>query len=1041
MKIKKVIIDGFRAYESAVGGTFDFSTSPGKCADFVALFAPNGFGKTSFYDAVEYALTGNISRFVREAHRADYDNKSKTQINQERKQYILRNHEIAPSSIAKIDVFLEINDKEEIKSKTIPKPKAGARDFLFKKDDVDLDYAGMKEVFLSQEAIDAFLREEKPEARYARFMSNFGDADEIFRANLATLKRELDNTLAETKATAEELRIIANRAVNPEIFNYVNHTIHALSADHESVEQVGEQFTAELDRMLRNHITKRVHDLSTLRGRLHGALTALEQVAAHRSAYAMAREKQLASRTLISNIESTRVKFAARNGTVQIIAGLNNSIAESNRRNQQLSEIADKIPAFEELHEAQRVASVAKLDYSDNLAAVRVELTSLAEREAECARRADVAEAELQRLLALQKDYPSTYLQIETKEDQLKARQLEQIQQRELFETISARLSLRRQQFDTVRAIEIGIDHADAPELSMLASDDFSPIELRGAIVELGAKQSLFEDANRALEAAQLQRNQIAELVAIGRELLAKSDSSCCPLCSHDHASHQALIDAVLGNAGLSDREQTALAEKHKAEAALTAARSLIERLLQNWNTAQLKYVDILRESIRTDEEDLTQKKEALRRIEGEVAQLDLDVAKLKAEVLNLPSAQFMDKLSTDMETQRVRRETEVKDRAECKQQLAIREAREKDLIEKIAAEQTKVDVIDNDPRFRAVRDFCQLHQIATNALRMFVEERIEEVRRRIADFEESRRSTLASLADIDKSSPQLASWNPDEAATADTSARDALLAADTVIVPFETICEQHIPGFDATWSLEDVESQLASSLSSSRAKLELHERILQNYNLLINQLADVRPYIESIEAQRKLDEVTVKLNKEETLSALLSSEYRKTSEHLDKKIKNFFHPDLINSIYRRIDPHPDFKRVEFKCEFQDDKPTLEVFVADEEGDLISPNLYFSAAQINILSLSIFLARALHAKNGNEDVKCIFVDDPIHSMDSINILSTIDLLRSISLRFDRQIILSTHDRNFFDLLQRKLPPGQYNSKFLELETFGKVVAV
>jgi len=1039
MKIKKVIIDGFRAYESAAGGTFDFSTSSGKCADFVAIFAPNGFGKTSFYDAVEYALTGNISRFVREAHRADFDNKSKTQIHQERKQYVLRNHEIPPSSIAKIDVVLEIDGEERTKSRTIPKPKAGARDFLFKKDDVDPDYAGIKEVFLSQEAIDAFLREEKPEARYARFMSDFGDTDEIYRANLATLKRELEATLEETQATAEQLRVIANCPVNPEIFIDVNHTIEALSADHESVEQVGEQFTAELERQLRNHTTKRVHDLSTLRGRLQGAITALEQLAAQQSAYSMATERRLAARTLISTIASTRANFAARDATVQTIAGLNNSIAESNRWNQQLSEIADKIPPFEELQEAQSGARAAKLNNSNDLAALRVELASLAKRETECARRVDVAEAELQRLLALQKDYPSTYLQIETKEEQLNARRLEHNQQKELSEAISVRLSLMRQQFDTVRTIKIGVDYADAPELALLASDDFSPTELRAAIVELRAKQSLFEEANRALEAVQLQRNQIADLVAIGSALLAKSDSSCCPLCSHDHASHQALLDAVLGNAGLSDREQTALAEKHKTETALTEARSLLDRLLQSWHTAQLKRVDTLRESIRTDEQDLTQKEETLRRIGREIAQLDLDLAKLKADVLNLPSAQFMDKLSADMETQRARRETEVKDRAECKQQLEIREVREKDLIEKIEAEQAKVDVIDSDARHKAVQDFCQSHQIATNAVRMFVEERTEEVRRKIADLEESRRSTSASLADIDKKSPQLASWDTDEAARVEASARDALLAADTVIVPFETIFGQHTPGYDTTWSLADVDSQLANSLSSSRAKLELHERIFQNYTLLMKQLTDVRPYVESIEAQRKLDEVNVKLSKEATLNAMLSSEYQEASKHLDKKIQSFFYPDLINSIYRRIDPHPDFKLVEFKCEFQDDKPTLEVFVADDEGDLISPNLYFSAAQVNILSLSIFLARALHARNGNHDVKCIFVDDPIHSMDSINVLSTIDLLRSISLKFDRQIILSTHDRNFFELLQRKLPPDQYNSKFLELETFGKVV--
>jgi len=86
------------------------------------------------------------------------------------------------------------------------------------------------------------------------------------------------------------------------------------------------------------------------------------------------------------------------------------------------------------------------------------------------------------------------------------------------------------------------------------------------------------------------------------------------------------------------------------------------------------------------------------------------------------------------------------------------------------------------------------------------------------------------------------------------------------------------------------------------------------------------------------------------------------------------------------------------------------------------------------LSLSIFLASALK----ETEYKCIFIDDPIQSMDNINVLSTIDLLRSIVVNENRQIILSTHDENFHNLLKKKMPAELFESKFLELESFGKV---
>ena len=131
-----------------------------------------------------------------------------------------------------------------------------------------------------------------------------------------------------------------------------------------------------------------------------------------------------------------------------------------------------------------------------------------------------------------------------------------------------------------------------------------------------------------------------------------------------------------------------------------------------------------------------------------------------------------------------------------------------------------------------------------------------------------------------------------------------------------------------------------------------------------------------------------------------------------------------------------------FKVSFESDKPSLNILVSDEVGGMISPILFFSAAQTNILSLSVFLANAIHAVDDNDNpIDVILIDDPIQSMDSINVLSTIDLLRSICLKFGKQIIISTHDENFFGLLQRKIPSEVFGSKFLQLEKFGVVSPV
>ncbi len=60
-KIKEIDIEAFRAYKDIQKFNFMHNGS-GNIADLVAIYAPNGYGKTSFFDAVEWAVTGNIER-------------------------------------------------------------------------------------------------------------------------------------------------------------------------------------------------------------------------------------------------------------------------------------------------------------------------------------------------------------------------------------------------------------------------------------------------------------------------------------------------------------------------------------------------------------------------------------------------------------------------------------------------------------------------------------------------------------------------------------------------------------------------------------------------------------------------------------------------------------------------------------------------------------------------------------------------------------------------------------------------------------------
>ena len=76
-----------------------------------------------------------------------------------------------------------------------------------------------------------------------------------------------------------------------------------------------------------------------------------------------------------------------------------------------------------------------------------------------------------------------------------------------------------------------------------------------------------------------------------------------------------------------------------------------------------------------------------------------------------------------------------------------------------------------------------------------------------------------------------------------------------------------------------------------------------------------------------------------------------------------------------------------------------------------------SAAQLNSLAICLFLALNLERET---DLMTAILDDPVQSLDDLNLLSLADVLRTF--RVERQVIISTHDETLAELLIRKLRP-------------------
>jgi DNA repair exonuclease SbcCD ATPase subunit len=87
---------------------------------------------------------------------------------------------------------------------------------------------------------------------------------------------------------------------------------------------------------------------------------------------------------------------------------------------------------------------------------------------------------------------------------------------------------------------------------------------------------------------------------------------------------------------------------------------------------------------------------------------------------------------------------------------------------------------------------------------------------------------------------------------------------------------------------------------------------------------------------------------------------------------------------------------------------------------------------MNALAVSVFLA--LNIGIPRPPLPIAMLDDPLQSLDDINLLGLIDLFRRT--KNNRQFFVSTHDSRFGALLSRKLRPANQEGRTIVIELDG-----
>ena len=80
-------------------------------------------------------------------------------------------------------------------------------------------------------------------------------------------------------------------------------------------------------------------------------------------------------------------------------------------------------------------------------------------------------------------------------------------------------------------------------------------------------------------------------------------------------------------------------------------------------------------------------------------------------------------------------------------------------------------------------------------------------------------------------------------------------------------------------------------------------------------------------------------------------------------------------------------------------------------------DVFYTLSSGQLSAAVIALTMTLNRVYGKKDIKCMFIDDPVQTMDELSIASLVEVLRTDF--YDYQFIMSTHEEDFSDYMRYK----------------------
>ncbi|CAM3206326.1 hypothetical protein [Empedobacter stercoris] len=1036
MKIKSVKITGFRAFEKEEDATFDF-TKGGEIMNFASIYAPNGFGKTSFYDAVEWGITHKIQRFDR---MVDFEK--------------VRKDNDAPLLLNKASQFGEVLVETNLKPFKNVINKRKKYDY---KAIAENEY--FQKQFLSQDLIDAFLKEEKADKRYETFLEideNLKKYDSVYKKINILLGYISDQRKELVKRKGdEEKKLQGEIDFEQEFkkFDEINEVINSLNKESENLNLIDQKTfnQTSYDNLSRNVDVR----LLSLEDELIKAKLRIDTIILARDGEESEDSKLVGG--ILSYLDN-KSKIVRLDEQIKELDKIIKWFEEQEKVNSESSVIEENLKIQQ--NRLERALNIEKQfetflsiqkeidNLNKDIAGFKNTLLNSEFEKSNAEKEKNDTIIKLNDLKKSLENNRSKLNNIPNQQKQFVSISQDVIDLQKVIDDLSKSITTEEKKLNDLKTIldEFGYyENKINDDIELLL--EFKLFDEHKELVthHINEKQNL-EKLKKDIQEIQFKidnqnqlNKELNDFINSGLELVNKSQSSDCPLCNHNYDTFEKLSENILSNKLLDSQLKIYLEEKVEIESKinklvlqLSVDKENIEKFfssikqpyLSDYRNAQ-NVIDKLGSERMINSEKLNNNQSILSDInlllensktfEELSTKIQNDISKIDSQIVEL-SGQMKNNDNTLLEKETLIKST--KEKLEISEQNLLKHQ--------------------SSNEYKEVREYFIEDLNSNNIEKSILLEGISNIHTTLNNLIDKKGSLNKSLEEL-----KLKLFNhtlgKDEYIKKTQELNDAKSLMLRVYESYENFILSEFGIKISDKDKSQIETAFIDLIEKQKEVKRQAESKIEKYKILeILNDACIKA-TESKRVQEGIEEINNSLKELGNAEKELNNEKETLKTYLKGTIEAYFYTPLINAIYRKIDPHPDYKDIEFECDFGENRPRLQIYTKDSKGVKSIPSLYFSTAQVNILSLSIFLARALKTTDDQKKpVDCIFIDDPIQSMDSINILSFIDLFRGITLLLDKQLIVSTHEENFHLLLQKKIPSELFKSKFIEFETFGKI---